>query len=109
MILTYPNQRGCKEDIVTTWNFPPYTLCLLATMLQDEYEVKILDAHFYEMTKEQYQEEICNFKPDVAGVSILATEYAPIMDAAATYIKEVDSEIITIAGGVHVTTQYYML
>ncbi len=107
VVLTYPNQKWCKEDVVTNWNLPPYTLCLLGTMIQDDYEVKIIDAQFYNMTKDQYQEEIRKFNPDVVGISILTSEYAPMMDIAADYIKEVNPEIIVLAGGVHVTTQHY--
>ncbi len=30
VILMYPNQRWLKEDMTTTWNPTPLTICLLA-------------------------------------------------------------------------------
>ena len=107
VMLVYPNQRWYKYDLTTTWNLSPYSLCLLATMIQDKYEVKIVDAQFYDMSEEQFKKEVEEFQPDCVGISILTSEYASILDTAASIIKEIDKEIITIAGGVHVTTQYY--
>ncbi|SVC88555.1 uncharacterized protein METZ01_LOCUS341409, partial [marine metagenome] len=46
VVLTYPNQLWFKEDLTTTWNLNPYTICLLATMIKDDVEVKIIDAQF---------------------------------------------------------------
>lgn len=106
IILMYPNQRWHKFDLTTTWNLSPYTLCILATMLEVKYEVKIIDAQFYNMSKEQFTKILKEFKPDCVGISVLTSEYATILDIAAGIAKSVDKSIITIAGGVHVTTQY---
>ena len=46
LILAYPNMRWLKEDITTTWNLNPSTLCLLASMVKDCVKVKIIDAQF---------------------------------------------------------------
>ena len=105
VVLTYPNQKWMKEDITTTWLLPPYTICTLATMIRKDYDVKIIDANFYDMTKQQFKDEIKKFSPQVVGISVLTSEYAAILDIAAACIKEISSEIITVAGGVHVTTQ----
>lgn len=107
LILTYPNQRWYKYDLTTTWNLSPYILCLLTAMLQDKYEIKIVDAQFYNMSEEQFKKEVQDFQPDCVGISVLSSEYAPILDTAAAIVKGVDKDIVTIAGGVHVTTQYY--
>ena len=106
IILTYPNQRWHKYDLTTTWNLSPYSLCLLAAMIQDKYGVKIIDAQFYNMTIEQYKNEIINYNPDCVGISLLTSEYCSILDTAASVVKSINSNILTIAGGVHVTTQY---
>ena len=106
-MLVYPNQRWYKYDLTTTWNLSPYILCLLAAMLQDKYEVKIVDAQFYNMTVEQFEKEITDFQPDCVGISVLSSEYASILDTAAAIVKKNNKDIVTIAGGVHVTTQYY--
>jgi len=106
VVLTYPNQKWMKHDFNTTRILPPYAICILATMIKEDYEVKIVDANLYNMSKEQFQEEIREFKPQVVGISVLTSEYGSTLDDAASYVKEIDQEIITIAGGVHVTTQY---
>ena len=106
-MLVYPNQRWYKFDLTTTWNLSPYMLCMLAAMLRDKYEIKIVDAQFYNMSEEQFKNEIQSFQPDCVGISVLSSEYASILDTAAGIVKEVDDTIVTIAGGVHVTTQYY--
>jgi len=106
-MLVYPNQRWYKYDLTTTWNLSPYSLCMLAAMIQDKYEVKIVDAQFHNMSKEQFKKEVQEFHPDCVGISILTSEYSSILDTAASIIKGIDREIITIAGGVHITTQYY--
>jgi radical SAM superfamily enzyme YgiQ (UPF0313 family) len=80
---------------------------MLGTMIQDKYDVKIIDAQFYNMSEEQFRKEVKEFAPDCVGISLLTSEYAPILDMAANIIKEIDSGIITVAGGVHVTTQYH--
>ena len=106
VVLTYPNQKWMKHDFNTTRILPPYAICILATMIKEDYEVKIVDANLYNMSKEQFQEEIREFKPQVVGISVLTSEYGSTLDDAASYVKEIDQEIITVAGGVHVTTQY---
>src|SRR3989338_4429145 len=107
VMLVYPNQRWHKYDLTTTWNLSPYILCLLAAMLRNKYELKIVDAQFYNMTEKQFEKEVRNFKPDCVGISILSSEYASILDTAAAIVKEINKDIVTISGGVHVTTQYY--
>lgn len=107
VMLVYPNQRWYKYDLTTTWNLSPYGICLLATMLQDKYEVQIVDAQFYNLSEEQFRAKIEEFKPDCVGISLLTSEYASILDIAARIVKELNKDIITIAGGVHVTTQYF--
>src|SRR3989304_4109263 len=106
IMLVYPNQRWHKYDLTTTWNLSPYILCLLAAMLQDKYEIRIVDAQFYNMTEEQFEKEILDFQPDCVGISVLSSEYASILDTAAAIVKRINKDIVAIAGGVHVTTQY---
>jgi radical SAM superfamily enzyme YgiQ (UPF0313 family) len=107
VMLMYPNQLWHKYDLTTTWNLSPYILCMLGTMIQETYEVKIIDAQFYKLSEEDFRKEVENFKPDCVGISVLTSEYSSILDTAARIVKSVDRDIVTIAGGVHVTTQYF--
>jgi anaerobic magnesium-protoporphyrin IX monomethyl ester cyclase len=107
VVLLHPNQRWHKFDLTTTWNLSPYSLCMLATMLQDNYEVIIVDAQFYNLTEAEFEQKIREVNPDCVGISLLTSEYAAILDKAAQIVKRISPEIVTIAGGVHVTTQYF--
>ena len=106
VMLVYPNQRWYKYDLTTTWNLSPYMLCMLATMMNGKYEICIVDAQFYNMSQELFRKKVEEFQPDCVGISVLSSEYASILDTAAAIIKEVNKDIVTVAGGVHITTQY---
>ncbi|TSA57402.1 MAG: hypothetical protein D4R39_02440, partial [Methylophilaceae bacterium] len=71
LLLTYPNQLWQKFDIVTTWVLNPATLCGLAAMVKDIVDIKVLDANYYNLTKEQFEAEIRSFQPDYVGISVL--------------------------------------
>lgn len=107
VMLTYPNQRWQKTDLSTTWNLNPYTICLLATMIKDEVDVKIIDAQFYNMSQDEFRKEVEEFNPDLVGISLLSSEYHLIGDIAADIVKDINSEIIIVMGGVHVTSMYW--
>ncbi|MDA8140267.1 MAG: radical SAM protein [Desulfobacteraceae bacterium] len=104
LILAYPNMRWQKEDLVTMWNLEPTTLCLLAQMVRDMVEVKIIDAQFHDMGREQFVAQVAAYKPDYVGLSLLTSEYAETLDIAAGLIKKIDPAITVIVGGVHATT-----
>ncbi len=106
LLLVYPNQRWQKDDINTVWDLNPATLCLLAVMVKDIVDVKIVDAQFYNMTQEVFAREVENFNPNFVGISIMSSEYRDILDISAGIVKGIDKDIIVIAGGVHVTTNY---
>ncbi|MBI5741878.1 MAG: B12-binding domain-containing radical SAM protein [Nitrospirae bacterium] len=106
LLLTYPNQRWHKTDVNTTWNLNPYTLCILAALVRDEVEVKILDAHFYNMTIGEFERLVREYGPDYIGISVMSTEYKNILDITADVVKKINPDIVVIAGGVHVTMEY---
>jgi len=106
IILTYPNQRWQQHDINTVWDLNPATLCLLAAMIMDIVEVKIIDCQFNNITLQEFKEQIIEFKPHYVGISVMTSEYQDTLDMVADLVKEVDASIITIAGGVHVSTKY---
>lgn len=106
LLLMYPNQRWQKEDIATTWDLPPTTLCLLGAMVKDIVDARVIDAQRYRLSRDQFRAEIERYRPDYVGISQLTSEYAEVLDTAAGIVKEVDPNTIVIAGGVHVTTCY---
>lgn len=106
LVLAYPNLRWHKVDIQTIWNLNPAILCLLGKMVEDDVDVSIIDAQFYDMTLSEFTEKIAEIKPDYVGISMLTSEYSSILHTAAEGIKEFDNDIIVIAGGVHVTIEF---
>lgn len=106
MVFAYANQRWLKNDPNTTWDLYPSTLCLLAAMVRDIVEIKIIDAHFYNLTQEEFKKVIEDYNPDYVSFSILTSEYGETLDIGARIVKSVNPNIVVIAGGVHVTTNY---
>lgn len=103
LLLAYPNMRWQKEDSVTLWNLDPTALCLLAAMVKDLVDVKILDAQFYDLDKGAFKKEILEYAPDFVGLSLLTSEYEEALYCAARLVKECNPHIQVVAGGVHVT------
>ncbi len=104
LLLAYPNMRWQKDDIVTNWNLEPTTLCLLAQMVRQKVDVKIIDAQFENMSREAFRSRVADYQPDYVGLSLLTSEYADALDEAAGIVKSVDPQMVVIAGGVHATT-----
>ena len=106
LLLVYPNQSWQKQDFATNWVLNPATLCQLASMVKDEVDVKITDANFYKLTKEEFSDIINDYKPDYVGISVLTSEYGKTLDITAQLIKKINKNIIVIAGGVHAIIEY---
>ena len=47
-------------------------------MIENDYDVKITDANFYDLTITQFKKLITEFKSDVVGIPILTPEYTEI-------------------------------
>ncbi|MBT6046056.1 MAG: cobalamin B12-binding domain-containing protein, partial [Candidatus Scalindua sp.] len=106
LLLTFPNQRWHKQDVNTTWNLYPSTLCLLAEMVKDIVEVKIIDAQFYNLSINDFVQQVEEYSPDYVGVSVLTSEYGNILDVVADEVKKINAHIVVIAGGVYPTIDY---
>jgi len=106
LVLVYPNQRWLKDDIVTTWRLDPRTIAVLAAVVRDLVDVEILDANVDNLSPAEFRAAIARCRPDFVGISLLTTEYAPILYQAADLVKDVDPATVVIAGGVHVTLHY---
>lgn len=105
--LVYPNQRWFKDDLHTTWNLNPYTLCLLAEMIKNEVEeTLIIDAQFDNLSLEEFSKKIEEFAPDIVGISILTTEYSKIGEICIDLVKDINPNICIVVGGVHVTLMH---
>lgn len=101
IMLMYPNSKWTEWTGRTVWDIHPYNLGLLAAMIEDKYDVKIVDGTRNDLSKEEFSEIIDKEKPDVLGVSILTNEYAKAGHIASQIAKKVNPKIITIVGGIY--------
>lgn len=104
IVLVVPNFNWTDTDAITTWHFIPYNLCLIAAVIENQYDVEIIDANLNNYSPEQFGEIITRLSPDVVGISVLMDKYGVTGHKAAEIVKEVNSEIITVFGGVYPTT-----
>ena len=85
------------------WFVPGVTI--LSQMLKKNgYDVKICEANINNLSSEEVKEEITSYGPDVVGISNMSIEYWKQLHLCAELAKEVDNNIIVIAGGVHPIT-----
>jgi|SaaInlStandDraft_3_1057020.scaffolds.fasta_scaffold03731_2 anaerobic magnesium-protoporphyrin IX monomethyl ester cyclase len=106
LALIYPNQRWLKNDVNTTWDLNPVTLCQLAAMVKHMVNVFIIDAQFYDLSIGDFRKKIENIGPDYVGISVLSSEYGETLDISASIIKDIDKDVVVIAGGIHPTIEY---
>ncbi|MBU0599674.1 B12-binding domain-containing radical SAM protein [bacterium] len=105
VVLTIPNLRWHKTDC-TLWIVTPYNLCLLTAMINNEYDVVIVDANIDNLSVEDFTVAIQREEPDFVGISVLTDEYGEAGHIAARLVKEINREIITVIGGVYATSAY---
>lgn len=97
---------------------PPLGLAYLAAVLENHYDVKILDTVAegfwnvrdqgnnmisYGLDFEDIDQRILKFKPDVIGISSIFSYQHPNAKKLAARIKVLSKDIITVIGGVHPT------
>ena len=104
IILMYPNFKWASWMERTVWSLHPYSLGILAAMVEDKYNVKIIDGTMDDLSREQFAEIIQKEKPDVLGISVLTNEYGKSGFVAAEIAKKINPNIKTVFGGVHATT-----
>lgn len=97
---------------------PPLSLACLAAVLEDQYEVKILDTLAegfwnvedlgggitrYGLSNEDIDKRILNFGPDVVGISSMFSYQHSNVQKLAARIKMLNKDIIIVTGGDHPT------
>ncbi len=101
--LVVPNFMWCDWDESSRWHYIPYNLCLLAAMIEDVCEVKIIDANVSNMSEAELAAELAGFKPDVVGITVLMDQYGPAGHHTAKIVKTYCNEIRVVMGGVYAT------
>ena len=103
ILLIIPNLNWIDKDINALWDVLPWNLCMLAAMVEDFCEVEILDAYKRNLTQKELSVEIKNIKPDVVGITVLMDQYGKSGHMVAEIAKQIDSDILTVMGGVYAT------
>lgn len=100
VMLMYPNFSWLKGVGYTNWLVHPYNLCLLASMIREEVDIKIVDANIDNLSKEDFLKILEEYNPDILGISIITNEYAETGIITSEIAKKYNPNIITIMGGV---------
>lgn len=106
VVLAIPNFRWQNWKINTLWNMHPYSICLLSAMVEQEYDVVIVDANIDDLSREEFVKILEKEEPDVVGLTVLTNEYGRAGHITAEIIKNVDKSIIVVFGGVYATNSY---
>lgn len=103
VLLIVPNYRLAKDAEHMYYSYAPYNLCLLGAMIENICEVKIIDAYVNNYTHEELKEILIKEKPNVVGLTTLMDQMKKHGHAIAKIVKEYDSKIKVLYGGVYVT------
>lgn len=85
------------------YEYPPLSLCYLAAVTrQHGHDTLIFDFHVLEKTLEESVKMVASKKPDVVGVTSTTVSIRHAAEFAKA-VKEIDSRIITVIGGSHLS------
>src|SRR5229473_7251013 len=104
IMLVIPNQRWYRKEAF--WHLHPYALAILAAMFDPrQYEIRIVDANIDDLTEEEFEDVVREWRPDLVGSSVLANEFGITGHIACECAKRGNSGAITVLGGVYPTTR----
>lgn len=83
--------------------FNPAVLILEPLLRDIGVDVKVIESNIDNLSSEEIKIQIKDYQPDFVGITNLSLEYWKQAHYCAELVKEVDSQIITIMGGVHAT------
>jgi radical SAM superfamily enzyme YgiQ (UPF0313 family) len=97
IVLTQPNYAWLSKR---TWQFPPYTLCLLKALIKDRAHTVVFDPNFKNLSESEAKRFLKETKPDLVGVSSISTEYFNVTRHMVALIRECLPEAVIVLGGV---------
>ena len=122
ILLIHPQQVSEQDFFVDTalrgryWTYPPYSCgVLVRNFVNRGYQADILDLNLeilravqkdgfvYSVWKELLKEKLISFKPDIVGISCMFSMSHEIVKEIINEIKQFDSSLPVICGGVHMT------
>ena len=102
-LLIVPNLRLCTGDQSTFWHFIPYNLCLLASMIKDLCEVKIIDAYADNLSEINLENILYQENADLVGITVMMDQFADAGHITANIVKKISPDTQVVMGGVYVT------
>ncbi len=97
ILLTQPNYAWLSKR---TWQFPPYTLCLLKAVIKDLAQAVVFDPNFKNLSEAEMISFLKENKPDLVGVSSVSTEYFNVTRHTVALIRKHLPQAIIVLGGV---------
>lgn len=97
ILLTQPNYAWFSKR---TWQFLPYTLCLLKAVIRNYYESSVFDPNFKNLSVEDVSKFLKMNKPDIVGISSISTEYFNITNHMIEITRKCLPNAIIVVGGV---------
>ena len=104
IVLIVPNFRWRDIDSITYWHFVPYNLCMIAAMIESDYNVTIIDANLNNYSHQAFQKIISEHQPDLVGITVLMDHYGITGHIAAQLVKELNQNVKVVIGGVYAST-----
>ena len=97
ILLTQPNYAWLSKR---TWQFPPYTLCLLRAIIKNKTEAVVFDPNFKNLSEEETAIILKKINPDLVGISSISTEYFNVTKHTVALIRKHLPEAVIVLGGV---------
>ncbi len=97
ILLTQPNYAWFSKR---TWQFLPYTLCLLRAVIRDQAESVVFDPNLRNLSEEDTAGFLKDFKPDLIGITSVSTEYLHVSRHLVALIRECLPKAVIVLGGV---------
>jgi len=97
ILLTQPNYAWLSKR---TWQFPPYTLCLLKAIIKDQAKAIVFDPNFKNLSEKKAKAFLRKVKPDLVGVSSISTEYFNVTRHTIELIRKCLPHAVIVLGGV---------
>lgn len=102
VVLVMPNVNWKSKGVSQAWTIWPTSLCIIAGILERDYKVTVLDANINNMSEERFKQKIREENPFVVGISFFSDDFRDCGYYAAHMTKEVNPEIVVIAGGIYI-------
>lgn len=97
ILLTQPNYAWLSKR---TWQFPPYTLCLLKAIVKDKAKTIVFDPNFKNLSEAETRIFLKKTKPDLVGVSSISSEYFNVTKHTIALIRKCLPQAVIVLGGV---------